>query len=77
VSGNWIYVVVAALHVPGIAVMALLLRDLARSDPPDCPDAPVRLGGGPSPGWHWRPRRPARPGPRAARTAGDRQSAAV
>jgi len=52
-------VAVASLHVPGIAVLALLLRDLAGSDPPDSTDTGPS-GGGPPPGWRWR-RRP-RPG---------------
>lgn len=58
-SGVWIYAVVAGLHLPGIAILAFLLRDLARSDPPDAPENGPP-GGGPPPGWRWR-RRP-RPG---------------
>jgi len=58
-SGIWIYAAVASLHVPGIAILALLLRDLAGSDPPDATDTGPP-GGGPPPGWRWR-RRP-RPG---------------
>jgi len=52
-------VAVASLHVPGIAILVLLLRDLAGSDPPDATDTGPP-GGGPPPGWRWR-RRP-RPG---------------
>jgi hypothetical protein len=52
-------VVVASLHLPGIAILAWLLRDLADSDPPEAPDTGPP-GGGPPPGWRWR-RRP-RPG---------------
>ncbi len=58
-SVGWIYAVVASLHLPGIAILVLLLRDLARSDPPDAPDTGPP-GGGPPPDWRWR-RRP-RPG---------------
>jgi hypothetical protein len=55
-TGGWIYVTVAALHVPGIAILALLLRDLAGSDPPDSPEPPAGPGGGPPRGWRWRRR---------------------
>jgi hypothetical protein len=65
VSGIWIYAIVASLHLPGIALLALLLRDLARSDPPDPPEAGPP-GGGPPPGWRWQ-RRPPGGGRGAAR----------
>jgi hypothetical protein len=64
VSGIWIYAVVASLHLPGIAILALLLRDLSRSDPPDAPEAGPP-DGGPPPGWRWR-RRPRPGGGRSA-----------
>jgi hypothetical protein len=67
VSGVWIYAAVAALHVPGIALLALLLRDLGRCDPPDSPEASGGSGGGPQRGWRWQ-RRPGRDtGPQRAR----------
>jgi hypothetical protein len=69
VSEGSIYLVVAALHLPGIAILALLLRDLAASDPPDAPAGWDPSGGGPPPGWGWR-RRPRRGvGRRPARAA--------
>lgn len=58
-SGGWIYAVVTGLHLPGIAILVLLLRDLARSDPPDAPQTGPS-GGGPPPDWRWR--RHPRPG---------------
>jgi hypothetical protein len=63
-SEIWIYAIVASLHVPGIALLALLLRDLARSDPPDAPETGPP-GGGPPPGWRWQRRPPG--GERAGR----------
>jgi hypothetical protein len=59
VSGGWLYVAVASLHLPGIAILVFLLRNLAGSDPPDAPDDAGHGGGGPSGGWRWhlRPRR--------------------
>jgi hypothetical protein len=67
VSGIWIYVAVASLHLPGIAILALLLRNLADSDPPDAVDT-GEPGGGTPDGWRWHPgprrdggRRPVRP----------------
>lgn len=70
-SGTWMYLVIASLHLPGIAILAYLLRELAGSDPPDLPDGPPGGGGGP-PGWRWR-RRPPRPGRgRRLRTAARR-----
>jgi hypothetical protein len=78
VSDTWIYVAVAGLHVPGMAVIALLLRDLARSDPPDVPDSPVRTGAGPEPpGWRWHRRPRPGPGPRTARSGATRRSPAA
>jgi len=70
-SGTWMYALIASLHLPGIAILAYLLRDLAGSDPPDVPDGPS--GGGGPPGWRWR-RRPPRPGgrPRRLRAAARR-----
>jgi hypothetical protein len=69
VTGGWIYVAVAALHLPGIAILALLLRDLAASDPPDAPEPSGGPGGGTPPGWRWQ-RRPRRDrGPRPARSS--------
>lgn len=52
-SGGWLYVAVASLHLPGIAILIFLLRDLAESDPPDAPDDTGPGGGGPPPGWRW------------------------
>lgn len=61
-SGGWLYVAVASLHLPGIALLVFLLRNLAESDPPEAPDDAGRGGGGEPPrGWHWR-RRPRRGG---------------
>ncbi len=65
-SGIWIYAAVAALHVPGIALLALLLRDLGRCDPPDSPEPPGGSGGGPPRGWRWQRRRGRDPGPQRA-----------
>lgn len=58
---------VASLHLPGIAILALLLRDLAQSDPPDAPGTGPS-GGGPPPGWRWRRRPRPGGGRRTART---------
>jgi hypothetical protein len=66
VSGGWLYVAVASLHVPGVAILALLLRDLRRSDPPDTADDAGRGDGGPPRGWRWH-RRPRRGGDVPAR----------
>jgi hypothetical protein len=63
----WIYAAVAALHVPGMALLALLLRDLRRCDPPDSPDPPESSGGGPPRGWRWQGRRGSDPRPRRVR----------
>jgi hypothetical protein len=72
-TGDWIYVAVASLHLPGIAILIVLLRNLANSDPPDAPDDAGR-GGGPPPGWRWR-RRPRRgDGPPARRVHAARQN---
>ncbi len=70
-TGGWIYVAVASLHLPGIAILAFLLRNLAQSDPPDAPPAPGSGGGGPPPGWRWRrrPRRGCGPPARRAQAA--------
>jgi hypothetical protein len=57
------YAVVAALHLPGIALLVMLLRDLADSDPPEAAGDGPSGGGGPR-GWRWR-RRPPRPGGRS------------
>lgn len=65
-SGGWIYVAVASLHIPGILILAFLLRNLAQSDPPDGPPAPGHGGGEPPRGWRWR-RRPRRGGDAPAR----------
>jgi hypothetical protein len=67
-NGPWIYAAVAALHLPGIAILAFLLRNLADSDPPDAPDADGGQGGGPPRGWRWRRRPHGREGLRPART---------
>jgi hypothetical protein len=70
VTGGWIYVAVAALHLPGIAILALLLRDLAGSDPADAPEPSGGPGGDPPHGWRWRRRRPRQDGgPRPSRSA--------
>jgi len=71
VSGGWLYVAVASLHLPGIAILVFLLRNLAESDPPDCPDDAGHGGGGPPRGWRWR-RRPGRGGGEPAQDAGRR-----
>jgi len=55
--------------VPGIAILALLLRDLAGSDPPDAADTGPS-GGGPPPGWRWRRRPKPGDGHRAAHRRG-------
>jgi hypothetical protein len=69
VTGGWIYAAVAALHLPGIAILVLLLRDLRRSDPPDAAEPSGGPGGGTPNGWRWR-RRPRRDGgPHPARSA--------
>jgi hypothetical protein len=60
-------VVVASLHIPGIAILALLLRDLAGSDPPEAADTGPP-GGGPPPGWRWRRRPRPSDGRRTGRT---------
>ncbi len=67
-SDTWIYVAVAGLHIPGMAVIALLLRDLARSDPPDGPEPP---------GWRWQRRPRPGGGPRATRSGATRRSPAA
>jgi hypothetical protein len=64
-SGGWLYLAVASLHLPGIAILLFLLRNLADSDPPDAPDEGDR-GGGPPRGWRWH-RRPRRGGDSPAR----------
>jgi hypothetical protein len=64
---------VASLHLPGIAILALLLRDLARSDPPDAAET-GHAGGGPPPGWRWR-RRPRPGGGRSTARAPSRMRA--
>jgi hypothetical protein len=71
VTGGWIYVAVAALHLPGVAILALLLRDLAGSDPPESPEPSGGPGGGPPRGWRWqrRPRRQGGPRPARSRVA--------
>jgi hypothetical protein len=73
VNGTSLYLAIAALHLPGVALLVLLLRDLAGSDPPDSP-AGGPPGGGPPRGWRWR-RRPRRGGgsPLPARTAARRR----
>jgi hypothetical protein len=63
----WIYAAVAALHVPGMALLALLLRDLGRHDPPDSPEPPGGSGGGPPRGWRWQGRPGRDPRPRRVR----------
>ncbi len=69
----WIYAAVAALHLPGVALLALLLRDLVRHDPPDAPEPDRGSGGGPPRGWRWQ-RRPGRnPSPRRAAATAARQ----
>jgi hypothetical protein len=66
VSGGWLYVAVASLHLPGIAILVFLLRNLAESDPPEAPDDAGHGGGGPPRGWRWH-RRPRRGGRAPAR----------
>jgi hypothetical protein len=56
-SGGWLYLAVASLHLPGIALLVFLLRNLAETDPPDAADDRGPGGGGPPRGWRWR-RRP-------------------
>jgi hypothetical protein len=75
VSGGWLYLAVASLHLPGIAILAFLLRNLADSDPPDVSEDSGAGGGGPPRGWRWR-RRPHRrgDGPAARRSRAARRT---
>jgi hypothetical protein len=60
-SQTWVYLAVAALHLPGIGLLAFLLHHLAASDPPEpVPAAPPPDG--PFSDWRWRPRPRPRPG---------------
>jgi hypothetical protein len=75
-SPTWVYLAVAALHLPGIGLLVFLVRNLADSDPPEPAAVVPARPPGPADGWRWRPRAPRAPqrgsGSAAGRAARER-----